>query len=61
MSNGSGGYFTSSPNFGSLSINSNTKQFVPGTEKSVSVKMVPGPDGELYINVNGKWKRVITT
>lgn len=37
-----------------------TKQFVPGTEKQVSVKMVPGPDGELYINVNGQWKRVLT-
>lgn len=37
-----------------------TKRFVPGTEKQVSVKMVPGPDGELYINVNGEWKRVLT-
>jgi len=37
-----------------------SKRFVPGTEKQVSVKMVPGPDGELYINVNGQWKRVLT-
>ena len=35
-------------------------KFVPGTEKQVSVKMVPGPDGELYINVNGQWKKVLT-
>jgi hypothetical protein len=45
---------------GNLGIGRSTKRFVPGTEKQVSVKMVPGPDGELYINVNGQWKRVLT-
>jgi hypothetical protein len=45
---------------GNLGIGSSSKRFVPGTEKQVSVKMVPGPDGELYINVNGQWKKVLT-
>jgi hypothetical protein len=59
ISNGS--YITTAtPNFGSFSINSGDKKFVPGTEKEVSVKMVPGPDGELYLNVNGTWKKVLT-
>ena len=26
----------------------------------VSVKMQPGPDGEMYLNVNGKWRRIVT-
>lgn len=26
----------------------------------VSVKMTPGPDGEMYLNVNGKWRRIVT-
>ena len=38
----------------------NHKHFVPGTEKQQSVKMVPGPDGELYLNINGQWKKVLT-
>jgi hypothetical protein len=59
ISNGS--YITTAtPNFGSFSISSGDKKFVPGTEKEVSVKMVPGPDGELYLNVNGTWKKVLT-
>jgi len=45
---------------GNLGIGGSSKRFVPGTEKQVSVKMVPGPDGELYINVNGQWKKVLT-
>jgi hypothetical protein len=45
---------------GNLGIGGSNKRFVPGTEKQVSVKMVPGPDGELYINVNGQWKKVLT-
>ena len=54
--------FTSS---GGLMIGGNSsswqyKKFVPGTEKQVDVKMAPGPDGELYLNLNGKWKRVLT-
>jgi hypothetical protein len=44
-----------------MCIGPNQNQFVPGTEKHVDVKMVPGPDGELYLNINGSWKRVLTT
>lgn len=55
-SNGSLGIGTTSP-YGNLY---GGKQLVPGTEKQVSVSMVPGPDGELYIKVNGQWKRVLT-
>lgn len=36
-------------------------KFKEGTEKTQSVKFLPGPDGELYIHTNGKWKKVITT
>ena len=57
-SSGNLGIGTSSP-YGNL-YGSGGKRFVPGTEKHVSVKMVPGPDGELYIIVNGQWKRVLT-
>jgi hypothetical protein len=28
--------------------------------KVTSVSMVPGPDGEMYLNVNGKWRRIVT-
>jgi hypothetical protein len=35
--------------------------FVPGTEKTMTVHMVPGPDGELYLKINDEWKRVLTT
>lgn len=45
---------------GNVSINGSQKQFVPGTEKRTEVKMAPGPDGELYININGNWKKVVT-
>ena len=44
-----------------MCIGPNQNQFVPGTEKHVDVKMIPGPDGELYLNINGVWKRVLTT
>ena len=48
---------------GSLVVRPNNKEFVEGTEKTidVDVKLVPGPDGELYLNVNGQWKKVLTT
>ena len=35
-------------------------QYVPGTETQVSVGMKAGPDGELYLKVNGKWRRMVT-
>ena len=46
---------------GGVCINGINKRFVPGTENSVDVKMVAGPDGELYLRVNDQWKRVLTT
>lgn len=46
---------------GGVNIGGKNKQFVPDTENEVSVKMVVGPDGELYLNVNGQWKRILTT
>jgi hypothetical protein len=45
---------------GNIQVGLNTKKFIPGTENQVNVKMVPGPDGELYLNVNGQWKKVLT-
>lgn len=35
-------------------------RFKPGTERTMKVKFLPGPDGELYIQTNGTWKKVIT-
>jgi len=45
---------------GNIKVGLSGKKFVPGTEKHVDVKLVPGPDGELYLNVNGQWKKVLT-
>ena len=46
---------------GGVNIGGKNKQFVPGTENEVSVKMVVGPDGELYLKMKDQWKRVLTT
>ena len=35
-------------------------RYVPGTRKKVAVGMNVGPDGELYLKVNGKWRRIVT-
>ena len=32
--------------------------FVEGTEKHVSVNIVPGPDGKLYVKENDKWRKI---
>jgi hypothetical protein len=37
-----------------------TQEFVPGTVEQVDVSFKPGPDGELYLKVNGKWRKVVT-
>jgi hypothetical protein len=66
VSNGSGSTWAT-PSFlqinanGGVNIGGNNKQFVPGTENEVSVKMIVGPDGELYLKVKDQWKRVLTT
>ena len=46
---------------GGVNIGGKNKQFIPGTENEVSVKMVVGPDGELYLKVKDQWKRILTT
>lgn len=67
ISNGGGGSTWATPSFlqieanGGVNIGGKNKQFVPGTENQVSVKMVVGPDGELYLKVKDQWKRVLTT
>lgn len=32
--------------------------YKPGTEKRVSVNIVPGPDGKLYVKENDTWRRM---
>ena len=67
ISNGGGTATWATPSFlqinanGGVNIGGKNKQFVPGTENEVSVKMVVGPDGELYLKVKDQWKRVLTT
>lgn len=34
--------------------------YVPGTTKQVKVDFKPGPDGELYLKINGKWRKIVT-
>jgi hypothetical protein len=34
--------------------------YVPGSTKKVIVDFKPGPDGELYLKTNGKWRRIVT-
>jgi hypothetical protein len=46
---------------GNILMGANYKKFVAGTETTIDVKMMPGPDGHLYVNVNGEWKRVLTS
>jgi hypothetical protein len=35
-------------------------RFVPGTRQYVTASMTVGPDGELYLMTNGKWRRIVT-
>jgi len=48
------------PLYSNLAIHPNKKKFIPGTEKDVAVTMNVGPDGELYLKINGKWRRIVT-
>jgi hypothetical protein len=34
--------------------------YMPGTTKQVTVDFKPGPDGELYLKTNGKWRKIVT-
>lgn len=63
ISNGGSSYTNSAlvlGHDGNIKVGLSGKKFVPGTEKHVDVKLVPGPDGELYLNINGQWKKVLT-
>jgi len=33
-------------------------RYKPGTEKQVSVKLIPGPDGKLYVKENDTWRKI---
>jgi len=35
-------------------------RYVPGTRKDVNVGMNVGPDGEMYLKINGKWRKIVT-
>lgn len=35
-------------------------QFVPGTQKHVKASMTVGPDGEMYLLTNNKWRKIVT-
>ena len=36
------------------------REYVPGTRKNVQISMTVGPDGELYLMTNDKWRRIVT-
>ena len=36
------------------------REYVPGTRKNVQASIAVGPDGNLYLNQNGKWARIVT-
>lgn len=33
---------------------------VPGTSKQVKADLTVGPDGEMYLRTNGKWRKIVT-
>ena len=35
-------------------------KFVPGTQKHVTASLTVGPDGEMYLMTNGKWRKIVT-
>ena len=34
------------------------QDYLEGTEKKVSVQIVPGPDGKLYVKENDTWRKI---
>jgi hypothetical protein len=34
------------------------EDYVEGTRKEVSVRLVPGPDGKLYVKENDTWRKI---
>ena len=47
-------------NGGTGYISAPQTQFVHGTRKHVTASLTVGPDGEMYLNTNGKWRRIVT-
>ena len=45
---------------GSYAIFTNERKFLPGTEKNVNIAMNVGPDGEMYLKINDKWRKIVT-
>ena len=39
---------------------SDERKFIPGTEKNVNIAMNVGPDGEMYLKINDKWRKIVT-
>ena len=39
-------------------INGLGPNYKPGTEVKVDVKIVPGPDGKLYVKENDTWRKI---
>jgi hypothetical protein len=48
------------PDINSFTISGIGPRFVPGTKKQFTVSMTVGPDGEMYLMTNGKWRRIVT-
>lgn len=44
--------------YGNYYVISTGPNYKPGTEKHVAVKIVPGPDGKLYVKENDSWRRM---
>ena len=42
----------------SMYVFSTGPTYKPGTEKRVEVKIVPGPDGKLYVKENDSWRKI---
>jgi hypothetical protein len=48
------------PDINSFTISGIGPRFVPGTKKQFTASMTVGPDGEMYLMTNGKWRRIVT-
>ena len=45
---------------GSAQIYSAGPEYIPGKHKHVTATMTVGPDGEMYLMTNGKWRKIVT-
>ena len=46
------------PNPNTFYIQGWGEDYVEGTKKEVSVQIVPGPDGKLYVKENDTWRKI---